>query len=149
MTLGERGSSSRAQDIYDHAGSVIRINDNGSIPESNPFLSSKAAAEIYTFGHRNQQGIDIDPLTGSVWLHEHGPKGGDELNKIIPGANYGWPLVTYGINYDGSIISESTEAPGIESPFLYWLPSIAPSGMTFTQETDSKWKMIFYRCACR
>lgn len=131
VTLGERGDSYRAQNTADHAGSVIRINDDGTIPDTNPFASAEGLAEIYTFGHRNQQGMAIDPLTGSVWLHEHGPKGGDEVNKLIAGANYGWPLVTYGLNYNGTTISPDTEAPGIEPPLLYWVPSIAPSGMTF------------------
>jgi len=131
ITLGERGDSSRAQDTGDHAGSVLRVNDDGAIPADNPFISEGGLAEIYTYGHRNQQGIAVDPLTGSVWLHEHGPKGGDELNKISAGANYGWPLVTYGRNYDGTIISPDTEAPGIEPSLLNWVPSIAPSGMAF------------------
>lgn len=141
ITLGERGSSFSAQDTFDHAGSVVRVNDDGSIPDDNPFISSGGAPEIYTYGHRNPQGIAVDPLTGSVWLNEHGPKGGDEINKINIGANYGWPIVTYGINYNGSVISRETEASGIESPLLYWVPSIAPSGMTFyTGNNFEPWK---------
>jgi aldose sugar dehydrogenase len=125
ITLGERGVMTNAQDLTHHGGSVIRINTNGGIPEENPYDA------IYTYGHRNPQGMALNEKTGEIWIHEHGPKGGDEVNILKQGANYGWPLVTYGINYDGSIISDKTTAPGFEEPVLFWIPSIAPSGMTF------------------
>ena len=140
ITLGERGDGGRAQDVSDHAGSVIRIKDDGGIPADNPFSTGGGLPEIFTYGHRNQQGIALDPMDGSVWLHEHGPKGGDELNRLTPGGNYGWPEVTFGVNYNGTVISEKTQAPGIEDPLLYWVPSIAPSGITFyTGQSFSNW----------
>lgn len=132
ITLGERGGMNNAQNLQHHGGSVIRIHPDGSIPSSNPFINRQnVLPEIFSFGHRNAQGIAMDKKTGLLWLHEHGPKGGDEVNIIKAGANYGWPLVTYGINYNGTIISTETEKPGIENPVIYWVPSIAPSGMTF------------------
>ncbi|MBN2509462.1 MAG: PQQ-dependent sugar dehydrogenase [Spirochaetales bacterium] len=141
ISLGDRGQGTRAQDTEDHAGSVLRLNDDGSIPADNPLVSGGRPSAIFTFGHRNQQGMAIDPLTGNVWIHEHGPKGGDEMNILKPGANYGWPLVTFGVNYNGTEISDKTEAPGLEPPLRYWVPSIAPSGMTFyTGDRFPQWK---------
>ncbi len=133
ITLGERGSMNRAQDPHDPYGSVIRLNPDGSIPPDNPFASDKnrGMPEVWSYGHRNAQGMARHPLSGEIWLHEHGPKGGDEVNIIEKAANYGWPKTTYGINYDGSIISEITSSPGITDPVIYWTPSIAPSGLTF------------------
>ena len=128
VTLGERGSMNRAQDTGDPYGSVLRLNPDGSIPLDNPGFE---APEIWSYGHRNAQGLAKHPVTGDIWLHEHGPKGGDEVNIVKKGANFGWPRVTYGIDYNGSIISNETSAPGIEEPVVYWVPSIAPSGMTF------------------
>lgn len=125
ITLGERGSMNRAQDTTDPYGSVLRLNPDGSIPQDNPF------SEIWSYGHRNAQGLARHPETGDIWLQEHGPKGGDEVNIVKKGANYGWPLVTYGIDYDGSVISDRATAPGIEDAVINWVPSIAPSGMTF------------------
>ena len=137
ITLGERGSMNRAQDRTDHAGSVVRINPDGTVPPDNPFVDDgNAADEIFTYGHRNAQGLAKNPDSGEMWLHEHGPKGGDEVNILKPGANYGWPLVSYGVNYDGSIISKSTKAAGIEDAIIYWVPSIAPSGMAFYRGTS-------------
>ncbi len=132
MTIGERGDRRRAQQLDDAAGSTLRFNDDGSIPGNNPFTGrGDALPEIYSYGHRNAQGMAVHPETGEIWQHEHGPKGGDEVNIIKPGANYGWPLVTFGKEYSGSIISSRTQAPGIEEPVLHWSPSIAPSGMMF------------------
>jgi glucose/arabinose dehydrogenase len=130
--MGDRGQMSRAQDTRNHQGIIARVNDDGSIPKDNPFVnSSNALPEIYTYGNRNVQGMALNPETGIVWAHEHGPMGGDEVNILKAGANYGWPVVTYGVDYDGSVISELTQRPGMEQPLLHWTPSIAPSGMAF------------------
>ena len=136
VTLGDRGTMERSQDTHDPYGSLLRLNPDGSIPPDNPFAPGgsnpgEGAPEIWSFGHRNAQGIALHPETGEIWLHEHGPKGGDELNIISRGANYGWPTVTFGIDYSGAFISSRTHAPGITDPIIYWTPSIAPSGMTF------------------
>jgi len=133
VTLGDRYSyMDQAQNIENHLGTIVRINPDGSVPEDNPFVGREdAQPEIYTYGNRNVQGIALRPGTTTIWAHEHGPRGGDELNIVKPGVNYGWPEITYGIDYSGAIISEKTEAPGMEQPVVYWDPSIAPSGMTF------------------
>lgn len=133
VTLGDRYSyMDQAQSIENHLGTIVRINPDGSVPENNPFVGQEdAQPEIYTYGNRNVQGIALRPGTETIWAHEHGPRGGDELNILKAGANYGWPAITYGIDYSGAIISEKTEAPGMEQPVVYWDPSIAPSGMTF------------------
>ena len=130
-----------AQDPSNHLGSIIRINDDGTIPDNNPFVGhSSNKPEIYSYGHRNAQGIAMRPSDQSIWSHEHGPRGGDEVNKLKPGANYGWPKITYGIDYSGEIISDQTHAKGMEQPIVYWDPSIAPSGMTFyTGNRFPKW----------
>ncbi len=133
VTLGDRYSYlDQAQSVENHLGTIVRINPDGSVPDDNPFVGrDDAKPEIYTYGNRNVQGIALRPGTTTIWAHEHGPRGGDELNILKPGANYGWPAITYGIDYSGAIISEKTEAPGMEQPVVYWDPSIAPSGMTF------------------
>ncbi len=133
VTLGDRGEADRAQDASDHAGSVVRIRPDGSVPADNPFVGSREGAdEVYSYGHRNAQGIAVHPDTGEVWLHEHGPQGGDEINIVRRGRNYGWPVITYGVNYgSGTQIGEGTSKPGMEQPVTYWTPSIAPSGMAF------------------
>lgn len=138
MTLGDRGTMERSQDTDDPYGSLLRLNPNGSIPPDNPFAPGgsnpgEGAPEIWSYGHRNAQGIALHLETGEIWLHEHGPKGGDELNIISRGANYGWPTVTFGIDYSGAVISGRTHARGITDPVIHWTPSIAPSGMTFYQ----------------
>lgn len=121
----------RAQLLDNHFGKTVRINDDGSVPENNPFVdTADARPEIWTYGHRNQQGLVVDPESGRVYLHEHGPMGGDELNIIEPGKNYGWPVATYGLDYSGARISPYQERPGMEMPVEYWVPSIAPGGMT-------------------
>jgi glucose/arabinose dehydrogenase len=133
ITLGDRYSyRDQAQNLSNHLGKIVRIRDDGAIPSDNPFNDqANARPEIFTYGHRNSQGIVLRPGTTEIWAHEHGPRGGDELNLLKPGANYGWPRITYGINYDGSVISEKKEAPGMEQPAVFWAPSIAPSGMAF------------------
>lgn len=133
ITLGDRGERMRAQDLGDHAGSVIRLNDDGSVPADNPFVDrGDARPEIYSFGHRNIQGATLHPRSGRLWTHEHGPQGGDEINLPQPGVNYGWPVITYGVNYGiGTQIGEGTHKPGMAQPLHYWVPSIAPSGMAF------------------
>jgi glucose/arabinose dehydrogenase len=143
ITLGERGDQQRAQDIGDHAGSIIRINDDGSVPADNPFASTPGAKpEIYTYGNRNVQGIAMDLASGRVWAHEHGPQGGDEVNILVSGRNYGWPVITYGRNYGtGTAIGEGTHKEGMEQPRHYWTPSIAPSGMTlYTGDMFPAWR---------
>jgi glucose/arabinose dehydrogenase len=121
-----------AQELDNHYGKVIRVNDDGSIPEDNPFISIPGAKpEIWSYGHRNLQGIVINSDGSVVYEHEHGPRGGDELNIIEKGKNYGWPAITYGIDYSGALISPFKEKEGMEQPIKYWVPSIAPSGMTF------------------
>ena len=142
FTIGERGNSSNAQDLTNHSGKVHRILDNGEIPSDNPFIGVPGAMKsIYSYGHRNPQGLAIHPETGIMWVNEHGPKGGDEINIVQKGKNYGWPEITYGINYNGTIITEDTTKIGMEQPFLYWTPSIAPCGMCFvTSDQYSGWK---------
>lgn len=133
ISLGDRGSQrDEAQNTDNHYGTVVRIKPDGSVPADNPFTQGKAP-EIFSYGHRNVQGMTVHPETGQVWTHEHGPKGGDELNILSKGKNYGWPVITYGVNYNGSPVSDLTEQEGMEQPFLHWTPSIAPSGMDFYQ----------------
>lgn len=133
LTLGDGGlHRNESQNLANHLGTIVRLNDDGSVPFDNPFVTSRGAQpEIFSYGHRNVQGIAINPETGSVWTHEHGARGGDEINIVASGANYGWPAVTYGINYNGSPISDATGGEGFEEPIWYWNPSIAPSGMAF------------------
>lgn len=134
FSVGDRGQheDELPQRLDNHAGKIHRIKEDGSIPDDNPFVDEEGAkSSIYSYGHRNPQGLTIHPETGELWEHEHGPKGGDELHRIEKAANYGWPVVTYGIDYDGSIISEISEQEGTEQPLHYWVPSIAPSGMAF------------------
>lgn len=133
ITTGDRYSYlNHAQDTGDHLGTIVRVRDDGSVPDDNPFVGHTGARpEIYSYGHRNVQGIALRPGDNVIWAHEHGPRGGDEVNILKPGANYGWPAITYGIDYSGAIISDKTEAPGMEQPVVYWDPSIAPSGMAF------------------
>lgn len=142
LSLGERYDLQSAQDITNHNGSVIRLNDDGSIPNDNPFVRTPGAQqEIYTYGHRNVQGMAVHPTTGEIWTHEHGPRGGDEINILKPGANYGWPLATYGIDYNGGTITTDTFVEGTELPLYYWVPSIAPCGMDFYySDSIPQWK---------
>jgi glucose/arabinose dehydrogenase len=142
MTVGERQEQERAQNTRDHGGKVLRLRDDGSVPPDNPFVGkADHAPEIYSLGHRSPQGLTVHPDTGAIWENEHGPLGGDEINIVLPGRNYGWPLVTFGNDYDGKKISESTSRPDLEAPFMYWIPSIAISGMTFyTGDRFPAWK---------
>ncbi len=131
LTLGDGGRyQDEAQNPENHLGTVVRLNPDGSIPADNPTING-AAPGVFTFGHRNVQGIGRHPETGSVWTHEHGARGGDELNILVPGTNYGWPEITYGINYRGTLITDERERDGMAQPLWYWNPSIAPSGMAF------------------
>lgn len=142
VTLGDRGAKDRAQNLDDDAGSIIRLNDDGSIPPDNPFVSRAGThPAIYAYGNRNVQGAAIHPVTGELWIHEHGPQGGDELNVVRAGGNYGWPMVSYGVNYGvGTRIGEGTQKPGTEQPVHVWVPSIAPSGMAFyTGDAFPRW----------
>lgn len=130
FAIGDRGTPSNAQDSTNHYGSVLRIHDDGTIPNDNPYLDKTAAKkELYTLGNRNIQGMFYISEIDQLWAVEHGPRGGDELNIIKAGANYSWPLATYGINYDGTPITELRSIPGHEDPITYWVPSIAPCGM--------------------
>lgn len=143
FSIGDRGNRDvNPQDITRDGGKIYRLKDDGTVPSDNPFVSSPdAKAAIYSYGHRNPQGMAMDPLSGKIWVHEHGPQGGDEINIIEPGKNYGWPKITYGKNYDDSIITDDTDLPGMEQPMHYWVPSIAPSGMTFvTSDLYPGWK---------
>jgi len=110
-------------------GKIVRLNADGSLPDDNPDIEGGHPA-LWSYGHRNVQGLSYHAASGKLFAHEHGPKGGDELNLIEAGKNYGWPVITYGINYDGTIITPETEAPGLEQPLIKWVPSIAPSGMS-------------------
>ncbi len=130
ISSGERGTKPNAQTLSNHLGKIMRLHDDGKVPTDNPFVSTKdAKPEIWSYGHRNPQGLVYDRDTESLWNVEHGPKGGDELNKVEKGKNYGWPVITYGIDYDGKIISDKTAQEGMEQPLTYWVPSIAPCGM--------------------
>ncbi len=139
FSIGDRGVMDSAQDLSSHAGVVLRLHDDGSVPADNPFVDpanlpegqTEARPEIYAYGSRNIQGMQIHPETREIWSHEHGPRGGDEINIIRDGLNYGWPEITHGINYDGSEITPDTARAGMEQPLLHWTPSIAPSGMAF------------------
>jgi aldose sugar dehydrogenase len=143
LPLGDRGEMPRAQRPDDHAGSVIRLHDDGRVPADNPFAGKAGwKPEKFTLGHRNMQGAALHPVSGRLWTHEHGPQGGDEINVIRAGVNYGWPVVTYGVNYGiGTKIGEGTQKEGMAQPLYYWVPSIAPSGMAFyTGDRFPKWK---------
>ncbi len=141
--VGERGAlHDNPQTLKNYLGKIHRIHDDGSIPKDNPFVNTPGAMPtIYSYGHRNPQGTCMHPETGEIWETEHGPRGGDELNIIRPGRNYGWPVISYGINYDGTILTRLTKKEGMEQPVTYWVPSIAPCGMTFVKGDRYKnWK---------
>jgi glucose/arabinose dehydrogenase len=137
VTVGERNERDRARNLRDHGGKVLRITREGRPAPGNPFSGrGDALGEILSLGHRNPQGLAVHPATGNIWMHEHGPRGGDEINVIRAGADYGWPLVTYGREYSGQQVGEGrSSAPGIVEPLLHWTPSIAPSGMAFISGT--------------
>jgi aldose sugar dehydrogenase len=143
ITSGERRSRPKVQDLSTHLGKVIRLHDDGTVPDDNPFVQVPGARpEIYTYGHRNPQGVAIEPNSGAVWSVEHGPRGGDEVNVLRAGANYGWPVISLGKEYaSGKQVGEGTSKPGMESPHYYYVPSIATSGMTFyTGEAFPNWR---------
>ncbi len=133
ITLGDRAKHiEEAQNLSNHLGKLIRIRPDGSIPDDNPFVTNKnAKPEIWSYGHRHIQGAAINPKTGELWLHEHGPRGGDEINIPKPGKNYGWPKASYGVHYSMAPIKDEHAEQGFEEPIYYWTPSIAPSGMIF------------------
>lgn len=143
FSIGDRGDrDTNPQDVTRDGGKIYRIHDDGKIPADNPFVHvPNAKKAIYTYGHRNPQGLAFNPVTKELWENEHGPKGGDEINIIEPNNNYGWPLATFGKNYSGTTISKYTTLPGMEQPIHYWNPSIAPCGMTFiTSNVYPNWK---------
>ncbi|MBN1241893.1 MAG: PQQ-dependent sugar dehydrogenase [Spirochaetales bacterium] len=132
VTTGERGDGKRARDPADGQGKVIRLRDDGSVPADNPFAGGSGdAPAVWSLGHRNAQGLAINPADGLPWLTEHGPKGGDEVNVVLRGADYGWDLTTYGVAYSGAKVGVGATAPGVTDPILHWTPSIAPSGLAF------------------
>ena len=150
ITVGDRQAPPRgdlashpAQDLSNHHGVVVRLHDDGRVPTDNPFARrTDARPETWSYGHRNPQGLAIHPETGDLWLNEHGPQGGDELNLVLPGRNYGWPVIGYGVNYgSGSAIHESPRREGMEQPVHYWVPSIATSGLLFyTGDAFPAWR---------
>jgi glucose/arabinose dehydrogenase len=142
FSIGERGNPADAQNLALPNGKIHRLHDDGRVPTDNPFVAkSGALPSIWSYGHRNPQGLRFDPASGWLWAHEHGPRGGDELNRIQAGRNYGWPLATFGINYNGTAITDVTTRADIEPPVTYWTPSIAPCGLAiYTGERFPKWK---------
>jgi len=142
FSIGDRGTMADAQSLGNPNGKIHRVFEDGRVPPDNPFATTAGAVgSIWTLGNRNPQGLAWHPVTGELWSTEHGPRGGDELNVIQPGRNYGWPTVTYGINYDGTPITDQTIGPGLESPVTYWTPSVAPSGIGFyTGERFAGWR---------
>ncbi len=143
ITLGDRGDyMEEAQNLSNHIGKIVRIRPDGSVPADNPFVNNpKAKPEIWSYGHRSVQGAAIHPQTGALWIHEHGPKGGDEINIPQPGKNYGWPKANYGSHYNGVPIKDEHAEQGFEEPIHHWTPSIAPSGMVFyTGNQFPRWR---------
>ncbi len=145
ITVGERGDRPSAQDLSRHNGSVVRINRDGTVPTDNPFVDqAEARPEIWSYGHRNPQGAALD-AQGNLWTVEHGARGGDEINRVREGRNYGWPVISYGRHYSGAKIGEGTSKPGMEQPAFYWDPSIAPSGMViYSGALWPEWKGDFF-----
>jgi aldose sugar dehydrogenase len=143
LTLGDHFIyRDHAQNLTDHLGKIVRVTPDGTVPPDNPFVGKVGAKpEIWSYGHRNAQGAALHPETGKLWEHEHGPRGGDEVNIPLAGRNYGWPVIGYGVDYSGTKIHEATAKPGMEQPIKYWVPSIAPSGMAFyTADLIPAWK---------
>lgn len=146
LSVGDRGNRERnPQNLDNHCGKIHRIHDDGRIPDDNPFVDRAGALpSIYSYGHRNPQGVSLHPATGAIWTHEHGPRGGDEVNIIEAGKNYGWPVISYGINYNGTKFTDKTAQAGMEQPEWYWVPSIAPCGSAFvTGDRYPAWKGDF------
>jgi glucose/arabinose dehydrogenase len=142
MTVGHRAQPTRAQDLSQHAGTILRLRDDGTVPPDNPFVGREGVRpEIFSYGHRNQQGLAVHPETGALWANEQGPNGGDEINIILPGRNYGWPIVTYGREYNGAVASDRPWREGMEQPHVFWVPQISVSGMAFyTGDRFPAWK---------
>ena len=134
FSIGDRGNRDvNPQNIAKDGGKIYRLHDDGRVPKDNPFVGDNNAKKaIYSYGHRNPQGMILHP-TGKIWIHEHGPRGGDEINIVQKGLNYGWPKITYGVNYSGTNITKNKSLPGLKQPLYYWIPSIAPSGMIFLE----------------
>ncbi len=151
FTVGDRGNRQLAQSLETHNGKVIRLHEDGRVPADNPFVATTGAQpEIYSYGHRNPQGLARHPLSGEIWLSEHGPQGGDEINRVLPGTNYGWPLVTYGEEYGGGKIGQGTAAPGMEPPLFHYVPSIATAGIAFyTGDNYTTWEPSLLVAALR
>ncbi|MBL9188432.1 MAG: PQQ-dependent sugar dehydrogenase [Opitutaceae bacterium] len=142
LAIGERGQRDHAQELGRPNGKIHRLHDDGRVPADNPFAKdNKALATVWSYGHRNPQGLAIHPVTGQIFDAEHGPRGGDELNLVEKGKNYGWPVITYGMEYDGKATTDQTHKAGMEQPLTYWVPSIAPCGMSFyTGDKFPQWK---------
>ncbi len=142
LSVGDRGQDARAGEPGDHAGTTVRLLEDGGIPPDNPYVGEEGVAPgVYSYGHRNAQGMVVHPETGAIWQHEHGPRGGDEINRIRPGRNYGWPRVSFGRQYDFRGIPDPEPGEGFELPLLHWSPSIAPSGMAFyTGDAFPDWR---------
>jgi glucose/arabinose dehydrogenase len=142
IAAGERGTQPKVQELNNDHGKIHRLHDDGRVPNDNPFVNQAGAnPSIWSYGHRNPQGMVYDATTNRIWAAEHGPKGGDELNLIEKGKNYGWPKTCYGINYDGTVLTPNKELPGIENPARYWVPSIGPCGITIvTSKRYPDWK---------
>ena len=142
FVIGERGGWHEAQDLTRPNGKIFRLHDDGRVPEDNPFIGDpEAIPGIWSYGHRNPQGLDLDPRDGSLYCTEHGPRGGDELNLVLPGHNYGWPVITYGMNYNGTPITGQTHQQGMDQPVIHWTPSIAVCGLDFyTGDKFPNWK---------
>jgi len=146
VSIGDRqvdpnlGDRHPAQDLSNHLGKIVRLHDDGSVPEDNPFVGRPGALpEIWTYGNRNPQGFAVDPHTGSLWITDHGPRGGDELNQVVRGGNYGWPVVSHGVHYNGVVFTTETSRPGMESPRWIWTPSIGTSGLTLYDGDAFPW----------
>ncbi len=141
-TLGDRFQLDKVQDPASHFGKTVRLRDDGTVPADNPFVGKAGyAPEVFTLGHRNPQGLALHPTTGALWSSEHGPQGGDELNVLEPGGNYGWPLASYGVDYGGTAIGTTPVLPGMATPRLFWVPGINPSGLAFyTGEAFPVWR---------
>ena len=142
VTVGDRGAMQEAQNRGNHQGTILRLHDDGRVPDDNPFVGQAGVLpEIFSYGHRNPQGLALHPETGELWSTEHGARGGDELNHVRAGRNYGWPVITHGINYNGQPIGEGTSKPGMEQPVHYWVPSIATSGTTiYAGDRFPRWR---------
>jgi aldose sugar dehydrogenase len=143
LTMGDHFTyRDEAQNLGNHLGKIVRLTPDGAVPPDNPFVGRRdAKPEIWSYGHRNSQCAALHPQSGKLWMHEHGPRGGDEINIPLAGKNYGWPVIGYGIDYSGAKIHEAAAKPGMEQPIKYWVPSIAPSGMAFyTADLFPNWK---------